>query len=87
MNACHYTDHQIGKYIAHLKQKGLYDNSLIVIAADHPVHTTDFGGRSKDIPLYIANIPSSIQKTMWKGECNQIDVFTTILDLLNVKSD
>ena len=87
LNACHYTDHQIGKYISHLKQKGIYDNSLIVIAADHPVHATDFGGRSKDIPLYIANIPSNIQKSMWKGECNQIDVFTTLLDLLNIKSD
>lgn len=87
LNVCHYTDHQIGKYIEHLKQEGVFDNSLIIIAADHPVHTTDFDGRSKDIPLYIVNIPSRIQKTMWKGECNQIDVFTTLLDLLNVESD
>jgi len=87
LNACHYTDYQIGKYIAYMKQKGLYDNSLVVIAADHPVHTTNFGGRSKDIPLYIANIPSNIRKTMWNGECNQIDVFPTLLNLLDIKSD
>ena len=87
LNACHYTDRQIERYFEHLKQTGLYDNSLIVIAADHPVHTTDFGGVSKDIPLYIVNIPGDIKERMWQGECNQIDVYTTLLDLLGIESD
>ena len=87
LNACHYTARQIEQYFEHLKQTGLYDNSLIVIAADHPVHNTDFGGVSKDIPLYIINIPSDIREKMWQGECNQIDVYTTLLDLLGVESD
>lgn len=71
----------------HLRRTGLYDNSLIVIAADHPVHVTDFGGMSKEIPLYLVNIPRDLRAGMWKGECNQIDVYTTLLDLLGVKSD
>ena len=87
LNACHYTDRQIEWYFEHLKRTGLYDNSLIVIAADHPVHNTDFGGVSKDIPLYIINIPGDIREEMWQGECNQIDVYTTLLDLLGVESD
>ena len=87
LNACHYTDRQIEHYFKHLKQTGLYDNSLIVIAADHPVHNTDFGGVSKDIPLYIVNIPSDNRERMWQGECNQIDVYTTLLDLLGIESD
>lgn len=87
LNVCHYTDHQIEKYFNHLKKVGLYDKSLIVIAADHPVHNTDLGGVSKNIPLYIVNIPSEISSKMWKGECNQIDVYTTLLDLLDIKSD
>lgn len=87
LNVCHYTDRQIERYFEHLKRTGLYDNSLIVIAADHPVHNTDFGGVSKDIPLYIVNIPSEIREEMWQGECNQIDVYTTLLDLLGVESD
>lgn len=87
LNACHYTDRQIERYFEHLKGMGLYDNSLIVIAADHPVHSTDFGGVSKDIPLYIVNIPHEINEKMWTGECNQIDVYTTLLDLLGVDSE
>lgn len=87
LNACHYTDRQISKYIDHLKKTGLYEKSLIVIAADHPVHNTDFGGVKSDIPFYLVNIPQELRGRMWQGECNQIDVYTTLLDLLDVKSD
>ena len=87
LNVCHYTDQQIGTYLSHLKRMGIYDNSLIVITADHPVHNTDFGGVKKDIPLYLVNIPKDFSEELWKGECNQLDVYTTILDLLGVESD
>ena len=87
LNVCHYTDHQIEKYFEHLKCTGLYNNSIIVIAADHPVHNTDFGGVSKNLPLYIVNISSEIRSMMWNDECYQIDVYTTLLDLLGVESD
>ena len=86
LNVCHYTDRQIEKYFEYIKQTGLYDNSLIVIAADHPVHNTDFGGVSKDIPLYIANLPIKIRNRMWQGECNQVDVYTTLLDLMDIET-
>ena len=87
LNACHYTDSQMKRYFEHLKRTGLYDNSLIVIAADHPVHSSDFGGVSKDIPLYIVNLPPDIKRKMWTGQCNQLDVYTTLLDLLGIKTD
>ena len=86
LNACHYTDKQIAMYFKHLKETGLYDNSLIIITADHPVHNTDFGGVDKHIPLYIINTGIKPEK-MWKGECNQLDVYTTILDIMGLKSD
>jgi lipoteichoic acid synthase len=86
LNVCHYTDRQIKKYFDYLKQTGLYDNSLIVIAADHPVHNTDFGGVCKNLPLYVINSPISPQN-MWHGDCNQLDVYTTILDLLGCDSE
>lgn len=87
LNACHYTDTQLMKYFDHLKTTGLLERSLIIITSDHAVHNTDFGGVSKNIPLYIVNIPHDIQAQMWKGECNQLDVFTTLLDLLGCKSN
>lgn len=86
LNVCHYTDRQIEMYFKFLKRSGLYDKSLIIIAADHPVGNHNFGNVSDDIPLYIIN--SSVSpKNMWQGECNQVDVYTTLLDLLGCTSD
>jgi lipoteichoic acid synthase len=56
---------------------------MIVIASDHHVHTTDFGGGiPKDIPFFIINC--DIQDKMYKGPCNQVDLYTTLIDLLNI---
>lgn len=89
LNACHYLDTQIRSYFNYLKKEGMYENSLIVIASDHPAHLGTLGmeGRIDDcIPLFIinGNIDNS---TCYKGDCNQIDVFTTILDVLNIDTD
>ena len=69
-----------------MKKIGLYENSLIVITADHPVHNYEFGGTNKDIPLYLINTGIMPEK-IHQGECNQIDVYTTLLDLLGCKSE
>lgn len=83
LNACHYTDNAIGNYLISLKNKGLYNNSLIVIASDHHVHSTDFGGGiSTDLPLFIIN--GNKANCLYKGPCNQLDVYTTIVDLMNI---
>lgn len=81
LNACHYTDKQINSYFEHLKNAGLYEESLIVIASDHSVHNTNFGGVSNKLPLFIINGGIS-PSNMWHGECNQIDLYTTLLDLM-----
>lgn len=90
LSTCHYTDQQIKWYFEQLKKKGLYDNSIIVIVADHHAHASLFdmkeGDISSDIPLYIIN--GNINKaTGWQGRCNQLDVYTTLLDILDTKGD
>ena len=85
---CHYTDIQIGHYLNDLKEKGLYNNSLIVIVSDHDAHPDYLGmeGKiSREIPIYIVNggIDNS---NAWTGECNQLDVYTTILDMMGIQS-
>ena len=89
LNACHYLDTQIRSYFNHLKKEGMYNNSLIVIASDHPAHLGTLGmeGRIDDcIPLYIIN--GNIDKNnSYKGDCNQIDVFTTIIDVLSLDTE
>ena len=86
LNACHYTDRQIQRYFAYLKETGLYDNSIIIIASDHCVHNTDFGGVNKQIPLYIIHSPVKPEEMSQSG-CNQLDVYTTLLDLLGCQSE
>jgi len=85
---CHYADIQIGKYLDWLRHSGLYDNSLIVITSDHepPFNFMDMDGKlSKNLPLFIINGGITNEDT-WNGECNQLDVFTTILDILGIES-
>lgn len=85
---CHYTDIQIGRYLNDLKKKGLYDNSLIVIVSDHDAHSDYLGmeGKiSREIPIYIVN-GGIDDSNAWTGECNQLDVYTTILDIMGIQS-
>jgi len=86
---CHYTDLQIGKYLNTLKESGLYDHSLIIIAADHepPLHYLDMGDKiSDDLPLFIINGGFEPSQA-WDGECNQLDVYTTILDIMGIETE
>ena len=79
---------QIGKYFEELKAKGLYDNSLIVIVSDHdarPRYLDMEGKVSDDIPIYIINGGFNPSEA-WNGECNQLDVYTTILDIMGIDS-
>lgn len=89
LNTCHYTDQQLRIYFDALKEKNLYDSTLIVIAADHHAHLErlNMGGRiSTHIPLFIVH--GNIDKdSAWQGEFNQLDVYTTILDVLGINND
>ena len=89
LNACHYTDKQIEKYFEHLKKSGLYDNSIIIIASDHQalekfVNVEQYGF-NRNLPFFIIN-SNFDNKCYWDGECNQIDVFPTILDIMGINS-
>lgn len=87
--ACHQVDSLIEKYFRHLKDNGVYSNSLIVIVADHHAHLDALGMKgliSDDLPLYIVN-GNINNRTAWQGQCNQLDVFTTIIDVLGIECE
>jgi len=90
LSTCHYTDQQIKWYFEQLRQAGLYDNSVIIIVADHHAHPSLFDMEEKDmsidIPLYIVNGNINAGNG-WQGRCNQLDVYTTLLDLLGSKNE
>lgn len=89
LNTCHYTDNQIKKYFDALKLKGIYDHSLIILAADHYAHLDMLKmlGQIKDhTPLFIVHGQID-NKTAYKNECHQLDVYTTILDILDINNE
>ena len=89
LSACHYVDHAIEGYFKFLKQNGLYDNSLIVIVSDHCPPLRALNMKNEDglayMPLYIVNCgKDNASVHSWEG--NSLDVYTTLLDLLNINN-
>jgi len=87
-----YTDAELGKFIGFLKEKGLYDRSLIVVAADHGEglgdHDEDGHGMflyetTVHVPLIIRAPRPFVRRTV--GETVElVDVAPTVLDLLDI---
>jgi len=88
-NEMFFLDHQLGNLIRALKQRGMYENSLIIITSDHGEafgehHLYGHGLRLYDellrVPL-IVKYPNSEKKgTVFHGGVQNIDVFAEILD-------
>ncbi len=87
-----YTDSELGKFISLLKEKGIYDRSLIVVTADHGEglgdHNEDGHGMflyetTVHVPLIIRAPKPFARRTV--GETVElVDVAPTILDLLGI---
>ena len=89
LNACHFADRNIRRYIDGLKRRGLYDRSLIVIVADHHVKDSFLSlpatVKERELPVFIIN-GGFDRASAWSGKCHQLDVYTTILDLLDISA-
>lgn len=91
-----YTDSQIGLLLEELKKAGLYDNTLIILTADHGdgfmkhgfvSHlTTPYDGLLH-VPLIIKFPKSVYAGRVVKNQVRLIDVMPTILDFLKIKTD
>lgn len=77
-------DTALGGFLDFLKAKGLYDNSVIVLVADHsPIRTyLPDESYSPYIPFIALNTGISHRA---RGVRAQVDVFPTILDLMGAK--
>ncbi|MDH3982478.1 MAG: sulfatase, partial [Kiritimatiellaceae bacterium] len=89
-NALHYVDAQIGGFVETLKQSGLYENSLIVVASDHgeafykrgyPTHGTSlFEDQMRTACLF--KLPGATRTETRTDSISLIDVNPTILEML-----
>src|SRR3954447_9593900 len=89
-----YADHELGKLLRHLKDTGLYDKSLIVVATDHGI-AFDLGKRDRrtltrqnaeeigPIPFFL-KAPGQKKGRVNPAYAESIDILPTILDVLNV---
>lgn len=78
-------DRELGLFLSRLKEQGLYDNSLIVIASDHNDRVdNDAAGRPSIDPngqTCLLLVLNSGHGTRIDQPFGQIDVFPTLLDL------
>ena len=89
-----YTDLALGRILDKLEEVGLYDDSLIVVVADHGVSFRPGGerrrvepGNMEDIafmPLFV-KAPGQTRGETVEGSARTIDIVPTVADLLGVE--
>ncbi|MSP56513.1 MAG: hypothetical protein EXR69_13070 [Myxococcales bacterium] len=86
--AVRYTLDQVGIFLDHLRAAGRYDNSLIVLTADHGEELFDHGGFSHGyslhrevlhVPLFI-KLPGQTEARVIDGNVSLNDILPTVLD-------
>jgi arylsulfatase A-like enzyme len=86
-----YVDAQIGRLVAALKERGLYDSTLIVVVADHgqglmdhdwPGHRLLYQEHIR-VPL-IVKVPGVAPRAAIPELARTIDIFPTVLDYLGL---
>lgn len=89
LQQCHFMDHALEKYIESLKKRGLYENSVIVIASDHgwqedatPLPKKEDASR---LSFMVLNAPEGME--YHKGPMNQLDIMPTVMDILKVSEN
>jgi len=87
-----FVDAQVGRVVAYLKAKGVYDQTLIVIAGDHGEGLGEHGEKTHGFFIYestlhvplIFKLPSGIerQKSVVNDSANLADLLPTVLELV-----
>ncbi len=88
-----FQDAQIGRLMQHLRSKGLLDNTIVVVTADHGQGLMDHGWAAHrlvyqeqiHVPL-IVRAPGVKPTPVVKDLVRTIDIFPTILDFAGVKA-
>ncbi len=88
-----FVDYQIGRIIAELKEKGLYDDTLIIFTSDHGELLGDYHCLGKRTMLdCVARVPLMIRKPgetagIMDEVCSNVDLYPTILDYMGIPGE
>ncbi len=97
-NAIHYDDKLFAKMIQALKEKGLYENSLIIFTSDHGEEFYEYGGfghnnnfsKAQTNSVFIIKPPKDSKVALPKGFptllTSHVDVVATMMYLVGVKN-
>lgn len=89
-----YLDHQIGNLISFLRNKGILENTLLVITSDHGENFGEHGLAVHPLCVYdsilhvplIMSHPSLVPKSLKiESLCSTVDILPTVLDLAGIK--
>jgi arylsulfatase A-like enzyme len=86
------SDTIIGKLIAHLKQRGVYDNALIILTSDHGEGLMEHGEAEHGVFLYredlhvplIVKLPHAARRGSVDSMAQLIDITPTVLDAAGI---
>ena len=86
LNMLHYTDWAIGEFINEFRKREDFENTIFIITADHAL--AHFQGKNPygkfKIPLIIYS-PKNFSPSKSKMFVSQIDLFPTIINILDIK--
>jgi membrane-anchored protein YejM (alkaline phosphatase superfamily) len=95
-NAIHYNDKLFGKMIQVLKEKGLYDNSIIIYTSDHGEEFYEYGGfghnsdfsKAQTNTVFIVKLPKTMKVSLPKNFptllTSHVDVIPTLMHMIGV---
>ena len=93
INAAHHVDQQIGRIVAHLRERKLLDNTVIIVLGDHGEEFMERGrwGHSAEFNRFQTSTPAVIhvpgeQARVISGITSHIDIPATLLPLLGVRN-
>jgi membrane-anchored protein YejM (alkaline phosphatase superfamily) len=93
INASHHVDQQIGRVIAHLKEKKLLENTVVIVLGDHGEefmeisrwgHSAEFNRFQTSTPAVIW-VPGSKPRVV-SGITSHLDIPATLMPLLGVRN-
>ncbi|MFQ5802587.1 MAG: sulfatase [Candidatus Methylomirabilales bacterium] len=78
-----YMDQKIGEVVEYLKSEGVYDNTLIIVTADHGEHFDEHGLYSHVASLYepIVHVPLIMKYPAWASKRGRVGKVVQVLDI------
>lgn len=94
LNAAHHVDRQIGRVIAHLREKGLLETTIVIVLGDHGeefMERSNRWGHAAEFNRYQTSTPGVLwvpgeKPRVISGITSHLDIPATVMPLLGVRN-